>query len=65
MIFMNGKPTNIENIFDAVNPSRPDLWHTVSEKDVGRSISEILNEWANQGSTYYYLRGHKTTFEIR
>jgi len=64
-IYMNGKITNIENIFDPVNPNRPDLWHTVSSSDTRRSIKTILNEWATNHNTYYYLHGVLTTFELK
>ena len=60
---MNGHATNFENIFDAVNPKRPDLWYTVSSKDTGRPISDILDDWVNKKKTYYYLKGSKTIFE--
>lgn len=65
MIYMNGRPTNFENIFDAVNPSRPDLWYTVSAKDTGRPMNDILNDWVQTKKTYYYLNGVKTTFELK
>lgn len=65
MIYMNGRATDFENIFDAVNPGRPDLWHTVSSKDTGRPIDEILSDWVKQKKTYYYLNGIKTIFESK
>jgi len=61
---MNGKPTTLENIFDAVNPTRPDLWYTVSAKDIGRETNDVLNDWINSHKTYYYLRGKKVEFEL-
>lgn len=64
-IYMNDKPTMFENIFDAVNPNRPDYWHKVSANDIGRAISDILNDWVNYHRTYYYLNGVKTVFELR
>lgn len=64
-IYMNGEPTLFENIFDAVNPTRPDLWHTVQESEVGRPYSDILSDWVNNHRTYYYLHGVKTVFELR
>lgn len=64
-IYMNGKATNLENIFDAINPGRPDLWHTVSTEDAGRSTNDILNDWINTSKTYYYLKGIKTIFELK
>lgn len=65
MILMNGKATNFENIFDAVNPKRPDLWYAVSSKDTGRPINDILEDWVNNKKTYYYLNGIKTIFELK
>jgi hypothetical protein len=65
IIYMNGRATNLENIFDAVNPDRPDLWYTVSSEDTGRPIDDILDEWVNTKKTYYYLNGVKTVFELK
>ena len=64
-IYMNGKPTLFENIFDAVKPSNPDYWYKVSTKDTGRDMSDILSEWVKDNHAYYYLHGVKTTFELR
>jgi hypothetical protein len=64
-IYMNGRATNLENIFDAINPGRPDLWHAVSAKDTGRALDDIINDWANTKTTYYYLNGVKTVFELK
>ncbi len=64
-ILVNGKPSTLENIFDAVNPGRPDLWRYVSDGDIGRSITDVLNEWVNQHRTYFYIRGCKTTFKLK
>ena len=65
IICVNGKPTSLTNIFDAINPQNPNYWCYVSEKETGRPISDILNEWLNNGVTYYYLDGIKTNFELR
>ena len=64
-IFMNGKPTTLENIFDAVNPGSPNAWFKVSSSDIGRSITEVLDEWTTHNSTYYYLHGIRTSFELK
>ena len=64
-IYMNGRATNLKNIFDAVNPGRPDLWYTVSPKDIGRPIDDVINDWVNTHKTYYYLDGVKTVFELK
>jgi hypothetical protein len=61
-IYMNGRATNLENIFDAVG-SVP--WYRVSSKHTGRPISDILDEWVNTNKTYYYLKGIKTIFELK
>ena len=64
-IYKNGQATNLENIFDAINPGRPDLWHTVSAEDAGRSTNDILNDWINTNKTYYYIKGIRTIFELK
>ena len=62
VIYMNGQPTTLLNIFDAVG-SIP--WYKVSSKHTGRQIEDILNEWVNTHKTYYYLNGIKTVFELK
>ena len=62
IIYMNGRATNLENIFDAVE-SVP--WYRVSPKHTGRPIDDILDEWVNTKKTYYYLNGIKTIFELK
>ena len=64
-IYMNGRVTNLENIFEVIYPGRPDLWHTVSVKDTGRAISDIIKDWVHTKRTYYYLNGVKTIFELK
>ena len=64
-IYMNGKATLFENIFDAVAPNNSDYWHRVSIQDTGREITDILSDWVNDHCTYYYLNGIKTNFELR
>lgn len=65
VIYMNGRATNLENIFDAINPGRPDLWYTVSVKNTVRPMSDILDDWTTKKKTYYYLNGIKTIFELK
>lgn len=65
VIYMNGIITSFENIFDAVNPTSPDLWHKVQEAEIGRTYSDILSDWVNNHNTYYYLHGVKTVFELK
>ena len=61
-IYMNGQPTTLLNIFDAVG-SVP--WYKVSSKHTGRSIEDILDDWVNTNKTYYFLNGIKTVFELK
>lgn len=61
-IYMNGRATNLENIFDAVEFVP---WYRVSPKHTGRPIDDILDEWVNAKKTYYYLNGIKTVFELK
>lgn len=58
-IHVNGRPSSIDNIFDMVNPERPDLWYTVTSQDTGRPIKVILKEWADNHKTYYFIKGKK------
>lgn len=61
-IYMNGQPTTLLNIFDAVE-SVP--WYRVSPRHTGRPINDILDDWVNTNKTYYYLKGIKTVFELK
>ena len=61
-IYINGQPTTLLNIFDAVG-SVP--WYRVSSKHTGRAIDDILSDWVNTNKTYYYLNGIKTVFELK
>ena len=61
-IYINGQPTTLLNIFDAVG-SVP--WYRVSSKHTGRPMDDILDEWVNTNKTYYYLNGIKTVFELK
>ena len=63
-IHVNGKPSKLENIFDIVNPNRPDLWYKVSSEDIGRKIEDVLKEWANTHETYFYLNDKKIKFKL-
>ena len=62
IIYMNGRATNLENIFDAVE-SVP--WYRVASKHTGRPMDDIIKDWVNTNKTYYYLSGVKTVFELK
>lgn len=64
-IYVNGKPTFLENIFDKIKPENPNYWHKATEKDTGRPINEILTEWSNTNKTWYFLNGEKIIFELK
>lgn len=61
-IYVNNKPTNIENIFDII-PSIE--WYNVTSEAIGRPLSNVLNEWTNNHETHYYINGKKYSFELR
>lgn len=61
-IYVNNKPTDIENIFDII----PGVaWYNATSETIGRPINNVLNEWINSHSTYYYLNGKKYSFELK
>ena len=61
-IYVNNKPTNIENIFDIV----PNIaWYNVTSEAIGRPLKNVLNEWINNHNTYYYINGKKYSFELK
>ena len=45
MIYVNGKRTNLNNIFD----------YKKGYENFGRTYSDILNDWINYHSTYYFV----------
>ncbi len=61
-IYMNGQPTTLLNIFDAVG-SIP--WYWVSSRHTGRPMDDIISDWVKHKKTYYYLNGIKTIFELK
>lgn len=61
-IYVNNKPTNIENIFDIV----PNIaWYNVTSESISRPLKNVLNEWINNHNTYYYINGKKYSFELK
>ena len=64
-IYMNGKLTNYENIFDLLAEKNICPWYYVSSDLIGRKLEKVLNEWTNTDKTYYYVDGKRYDFELK
>lgn len=61
-IYKNGKPTTLQNIFDARDGAGNTMCYT---DDLGRPYSAIISDWLNLGRTYYYIDGAPVQFELK
>ena len=64
-IYWNGKPSDLENIFDVLEKFKGVQWYSATSEMVGRPLDTILSEWQNKHSTYYYIDNVKHVFELR
>ena len=64
-IYMNGKSTTYENIFDLLEVKNITRWYTASTKLIGRELDQVLDDWANTHKTYYYIKGKRYDFELK
>jgi hypothetical protein len=53
-IYVNGIKTNLINIFD----------YTKNHDNLGRKVEDILNDWVNCHTTYYYINNKKVYFAL-
>ena len=64
-IYINGKHTDYENIFDLLEAKNICPWYYVSTKIIGRSLDKVLDNWINTSKTYYYIEGKRYDFELK
>ena len=64
-IYMNGKYTAYENIFDLLEIKNICRWYYASTKLIGRDLGKVLDDWANINKTYYYIDGKRYDFELK
>jgi len=64
-IYWNGKPSDLENIFEVLEKLKGIQWYSVTSEMVGRPLDIILSEWQGKHSTYYYIDSVKHEFELR
>lgn len=64
-IYIDGKYTTYDNIFDLLEERNICPWEYASKKYIGRDINQVLNEWANNHQTYYYIRDKRYNFELK
>ena len=64
-IYWNGKPSDLENIFEVLEKLKGIQWYGATSEMVGCPLDTILSEWQNKHSTYYYIDSVKHVFELR
>ena len=64
-IYMNDKLTSFENIFDLLKEKGLCEWYYASDKIIGRKVATVLDEWATNKATYYFIAGKKYTFKLK
>jgi len=64
-IYLNGKASDLENIFEVLEKLKGIQWYNVTGEMVGRPLDTILSEWQDKHSTYYYIDSVKHEFELR
>ena len=64
-IYLNGKITTYENIFDLLEEKGVCSWIYASTELIGRNLEKVLNEWVNTNKTYYYISGKRYNFELK
>lgn len=64
-IYMNGKYTNYENIFDLLEVKNICPWHYASTDLIGRELGQVLDDWANTHKTHYFINGKRYNFELK
>lgn len=64
-IYINGKHTTYENIFDLLEVKNICPWYYVSTDLIGRKLDRVLDDWINTSKTYYYIKGKRYTFELK
>ena len=53
-IYVNGKKTNLSNIFDYVGYC----------DDLGRDVKEITDDWVKYRTTFYYVNNERVYFTL-
>ena len=64
-IYMNDKLTSFENIFDLLKEKGVCDWYYASDKIIGRKVATVLDEWATNKATYYFIAGNKYNFKLK
>ena len=64
-IYMNGKQTTYENIFDLLEEKNIAQWYSASNDLIGRKLEQVLNDWGNTNKTYYYINDKRYDFELK
>ena len=64
-IYVNGKQTTYENIFDLLEVKNIAQWYNANDDLIGRKLVQVLDDWGNTHKTYYYINGKRYNFELK
>lgn len=64
-IYMNDKLTNFENIFDLLKEKGVADWYYANDNIIGRKLTTVLDEWAANKATYYFVAGKRYNFKLK
>ena len=64
-IYINGKHTAYENIFDLLEVKNICPWYAVRTALIGRDLSRVLDDWTFTSKTHYYIKGKRYDFELK
>ena len=64
-IYVNNKLSNISNIFQFSENELCLKSYEITEKDLNRSIHNILEDYVSTYKTYYYIKNKKYVFELK
>ncbi len=64
-IYINGKRTDYENIFDLLEEKGVCPWYYASTEYIGRKLEKVLDDWTNTNKTHYFIDGKRYDFELK
>lgn len=64
-IYINGKRTDYENIFDLLEEKGVCQWYAARTALIGRDLSRVLDDWTFTHKTHYFIDGKRYDFELK
>lgn len=64
-IYVNGKYTSYENLFDLLEVKSISRWYSASTELIGRELNQVLNDRTSTHKTYYFINGKQYNFELK